>query len=164
MYNPVNGGECQQCPKGTISSDDRQKCHPVDLFEQRANMFDMEALQRFDLMCSKLEHMHNCESENSTAIGPIKVTTSKSLHEQPIFYFTYDGPLQELESIEFLKNKSSPISENSFIYMLVPRQHLSLRDIHDYLQDDKNSGRGAEMSQYSDDFQDYEAYLDQSQN
>lgn len=83
-------------------------------------------------MCKNLEFMHNCESEESTAIGPVKVDQNKSIHEQAIFYLTFDGPLQ-LDSIEFYRNKLSSISKSSFIYMLEPRKHLSVKEIQSYL-------------------------------
>lgn len=128
MFNPINGGDCVECPEGTVSSEDGTKCHPAKLYEKRVNMFDMDSMQRFDLMCKNLEFMHNCEGEDSKAIGPIKMDLNKSLHEQPIFYFTFDGPLQ-VDTIEFYRNKLSTISRSSFIYMLEPRKHLSVKEI-----------------------------------
>lgn len=108
-------------------------------------------------MCGKHEFMHNCEEETSRVIGPIKKDRRKSIHEQPIFYFAYDSPLQT-DAIDFHRNKSSEIAYSSFVYMLEPRKHLTIREIEDYLQDDAPPGYRVRLLQAESDSSEDQEY------
>ena len=92
----------------------------------------MRALQRFDEMCSSDPAMRSCESEDSKVIGPVKMNWNSSIHQQPLFYFAFDGPL-ESESVEFHRGMSAGKALNSFVYMLDLRKHLSIREIEGLL-------------------------------
>ena len=90
---------------------------------------------RVDLFCEEDENVHQCDGE-SKALGPIKLNPNSTDKSQDVFYFTSKMPLLT-ERYEFHKNKNSPVSDSSFIYMLQERRNLEINQLEPFLEQDE---------------------------
>lgn len=119
------------CPEYTYADDTRTKCIPYDvIYDELHNKLHIGKLLRPDLFCQNQENAHLCDTDK--VVGPIMTSNTHHDPNDPLFFFTNREPISH-DSYEFHKSRTSPVVNNSHIYMLFTQQNVDITQLGEYM-------------------------------